>query len=198
MLAAKSVNMNVSYVIQLAAFLLIFCSGCSKSPEEIKEEAKQDAQNRIERIIKVEQLGDSALIKKNYASAKAAFAFLQEKLDTTWPDQRRKAAYADSMYSYEREQLYKHMERRPSQISKPKNVDDLFSDWDGSLPALKEYVKERLKNPDSFEHVETGWIEKQDYLLVQMKYRGTNGYGAVVTETIRARCDYSGNVISIE
>lgn len=72
-----------------------------------------------------------------------------------------------------------------------------FSSWDGSHPGLVEYVKSQMLNPSSFEHVETFYRDEGDHLLVTMKYRGTNLFGAVVTNQIWAKVDFEGNVVEI-
>jgi hypothetical protein len=77
------------------------------------------------------------------------------------------------------------------------NMDALLSDVDGSLPTLVTYVKKQMENPNSFEHVETGWMDKGDFLQVRMIYRGENMYGAIVTNTIVAECSRSGKVLRV-
>lgn len=77
-------------------------------------------------------------------------------------------------------------------------IQALFSSWDGSLYSLKELVKENMHNPNSFEHVETRYEDKGDYILVAMKYRGENGFGAIRTEHIAAKVDLAtGSILEI-
>lgn len=75
------------------------------------------------------------------------------------------------------------------------HIESLFSPWNGSLPALVEQTKESMKDPDSFEHIETTYRDDGNGLTVIMKYRGTNGFGAIVTETTSAKVDYNGEII---
>ena len=74
-----------------------------------------------------------------------------------------------------------------------------FSFWDGSHTNLVAFVKERMHNPKSFEHVETTFADGGiDYgVIVTMRYRGTNTFGAIVTNSITARVDINGNIIEI-
>ena len=78
-------------------------------------------------------------------------------------------------------------------------IKEQFSFWDGSHTTLVAFVKERMHNPKSFEHVETRFADGGiDYgVIVTMKYRGTNTFGAIVTNTITARVDINGNIIEI-
>ena len=54
-----------------------------------------------------------------------------------------------------------------------------------------------MNNPDSYEHVETRYTDMGDHLRVATKYRGTNAFGGVVTQTTVADVDDNGNVIRI-
>jgi len=78
-------------------------------------------------------------------------------------------------------------------------IKEQFSFWDGSHTNLVAFVKERMHNPKSFEHVETTFADGGiDYgVIVTMRYRGTNTFGAIVTNNITARVDINGNIIEI-
>jgi hypothetical protein len=78
-------------------------------------------------------------------------------------------------------------------------IKEQFSFWDGSHNNLVAFVKERMHNPKSFEHVETTFADGGiDYgVIVTMRYRGTNTFGAIVTNSITARVDINGNIIEI-
>ena len=51
----------------------------------------------------------------------------------------------------------------------------------------KGKVKDRLNNPSSFDHVETRFGLKYDYVNLEMKYRAENGFGATITTYILAK-----------
>jgi len=56
-----------------------------------------------------------------------------------------------------------------------------LSAWDGSHSDVKAYVEERMRDPDSFEHIETRITPVKDdgtHTLV-MKYRAKNGFGGM-------------------
>jgi hypothetical protein len=57
---------------------------------------------------------------------------------------------------------------------------------------LKDAIKERLNNPDSFEHVETTYedMPKHKGFKARMVYRGTNAFGGVVTNAVVATFNY--------
>ena len=74
-----------------------------------------------------------------------------------------------------------------------------FSAWDGSHDRTVKYVKEQMHNPKSFEHVETGYTDyaEKGFRIIDMKYRGTNLYGGVVTPKIWVKVDLEGNVTEV-
>jgi len=73
-----------------------------------------------------------------------------------------------------------------------------FSGWDGSHIKLSRVLKQGLKNPDSYEHVETRFIDTGDSITVYTTIRGTNSFGAVVPSTYVAQVDIEGNVLSVK
>lgn len=72
-----------------------------------------------------------------------------------------------------------------------------FSGWDGSHRQVEAALKARMKNPASYEHVETRYIVGADSITVFTTYRGTNGFGAVVTNQAVATVDKQGNVLTL-
>ncbi|NQV36261.1 MAG: hypothetical protein HQ515_26450 [Phycisphaeraceae bacterium] len=64
-----------------------------------------------------------------------------------------------------------------------------LSAWDGSHRAIKEYIENRLKDPDSFEHIETRItpVNPQGEHSLTMKYRAKNSLGGYVIEYVHAK-----------
>lgn len=73
-----------------------------------------------------------------------------------------------------------------------------FSSWNGSHHKVEAALKARMHNPDSYKHVETRYSVDSDTITVITTYRGTNGFGAVVTSRALATTDLRGNVLSVE
>lgn len=66
---------------------------------------------------------------------------------------------------------------------------DCLSAWDGSNRDLVAKVKEDLRDPDSFEHIETtiAPVTAKGRHPIRMKYRAKNGFGGYnVEETVGA------------
>lgn len=61
--------------------------------------------------------------------------------------------------------------------------------FDGSLPALKNSIKGRLRDPDSFELVDTtiSPLSPDGIHIVEMTYRAKNGFGGYNVEIARAK-----------
>jgi hypothetical protein len=78
-----------------------------------------------------------------------------------------------------------------------KRIEKQFSPWDGSHMKLVWYVKDNMNDPDSFEHIETSYYDKGSFLIVIMKYRGKNMYGAKVRNYVKAKVDLDGNVLNL-
>src|SRR5690606_26186011 len=74
-----------------------------------------------------------------------------------------------------------------------KMIKNQFRPRSGEHFELSELIKNSMKNPESYEHVSTSYEEFEDYLIVTTKYRGTNSFGGIVPETVRAKVSISGS-----
>lgn len=77
-------------------------------------------------------------------------------------------------------------------------LEKQFSSWDGSHPAVEAVVKRLMKNPDSYDHVETRYVDLGKSMRVIMTYRGTNSFGGVVPSTVAATVNDAGQVLSLD
>jgi len=93
----------------------------------------------------------------------------------------------------------------PAQVIKVKTPEELrhdqikkfFSTWDGSHTGLERYIKNTMHDPSSYKHIETKYLDKGDHLIVSTSFRGKNKFGALVKNSVVAKTDMNGNVISI-
>ena len=86
-------------------------------------------------------------------------------------------------------------------IDRVKTIEKQFSGWDGSHTEFSKYLKNRLKNPDSYDHVKTLYVDKGDHILIETTYRATNSFNAVTTGKGYAKANIDGSsleIISIE
>jgi len=84
-----------------------------------------------------------------------------------------------------------------SKAEREELIQKQFNSWDGSHMKLVFYVKDNMNDPDSFEHISTSYWDKGTYLIISMKYRGNNKFGAKVINYVRAKVDLEGNVLEI-
>ncbi|MEM9078186.1 MAG: hypothetical protein AAGC43_14175 [Bacteroidota bacterium] len=77
------------------------------------------------------------------------------------------------------------------------NIQKLFSGWDGSHIKLAEYIKQSLNDPDSYEHLETTYIEKDSFLIVTTRFTANNGFGGRVRNEVVVVSDTLGNITEI-
>ncbi|MEL4308951.1 hypothetical protein [Joostella sp. CR20] len=87
-----------------------------------------------------------------------------------------------------------YIEARIRYAERAKLVTDFkkncFSGWDGSHILLAKAIKNNMHNPDSFEHVDTQFkIQNDETAIIIMKYRGTNSFGATVTNSQKVKVD---------
>lgn len=97
-------------------------------------------------------------------------------------------------------------EQAAKQKEEAENVRKGFhclSAWDGSNRSLTRQVKDALRNPDSFEHVETriGPVTESGKHPIFMTYRAQNGFGGMNVESAAGMVDpsdCSAQIISAE
>ena len=82
---------------------------------------------------------------------------------------------------------------------KYEELQSQFSAWHGGHKKTTAYIKNRMHNPKSFEHVRTVHTThaEEGYRVITTTYRGTNMFGAIVTNTIRVKVTLDGNVIGV-
>ena len=86
---------------------------------------------------------------------------------------------------------------KTSEEARLEKIENQFSKWDGSHLAVTKKIKDSMNDPNSFEHVETRYIDRGEFLIVTTKFRGTNAFGGVVTSSTIMKVDLKGNVIEV-
>lgn len=72
-----------------------------------------------------------------------------------------------------------------------------FSGYDGSHRKVEDAIKARLKDPSSYEHVETRYTVNTNSITVYTTYRARNSFNALVPGNATATVDADGNVLSL-
>jgi hypothetical protein len=86
---------------------------------------------------------------------------------------------------------------RPKAENRKERIKAGFSWWDGSHIGLTKVIKSSMHDPDSYKHIETGYLDKGEYLIVKTTFSGKNAFGGVVRNTVNAKVDLNGKVIAI-
>lgn len=72
------------------------------------------------------------------------------------------------------------------------------SSLDGSISQVVKYLKNNLKDPDSYESIEWGNVTETDNgYIVRHKYRAKNSFGGYVIEHQIFHIDWQGNITSV-
>ena len=78
------------------------------------------------------------------------------------------------------------------------SVEVKNSSWDGSVSQVVKYLKNNLKDPNSYESIEWGNVTKTDNgYVVRHKYRAKNSFGGYVIEHQLFHIDWQGNITSV-
>lgn len=75
-----------------------------------------------------------------------------------------------------------------------------FSSWNGAHIELQFWIKENLKDPGSYEHIETKFIHHKtrdpEQVQVFTKFRSKNSFGGYAIETATGTFDLEGNALT--
>jgi len=72
-----------------------------------------------------------------------------------------------------------------------------FSLSSGENMRFVELIKKPLNDDTSFSHVKTTYVDKGDYLIIDMTYRAKNTAGELIVQNATAKTDYKTNTISV-
>ena len=80
--------------------------------------------------------------------------------------------------------------------ARDKRLREWISPWDGSHVKAVDWIKARMHDPDSFQHIETKVYDEGDHLRVQTRFRGRNQFGAMVQNMMELRVGFDGEVLA--
>lgn len=81
--------------------------------------------------------------------------------------------------------------------ARAENIKQSFN-RDGSHKMTTRLVKMRLKDPDSFQHINTSYVENENHLDITMTYRAKNSFGGYTQSTIKSQAKPNGELINAE
>jgi len=191
---AKSKKRLIILALIAAVIVLPQMFGTSES-EKIQALKEQDPQAYQQRIDDLE-----ARVAKVPASDAAENLRLYKELQKLDPENAR---YSEKVALYEGK--VREAEAAAEVAAKAEEKRKGFhclSAWDGSHPGVKRYVEERMRDPDSFEHIETriSPVNNGEHTLI-MSYRARNGFGGMTVGKAVATIQNNGcsaTVMSID
>ena len=166
-----------------------------QAAEERERKQKRDAARVKEILVEI-----ATLPEENHKRNRDLYVELA-KLTPGNAEVTQKLSYHQKEYNQEiqkerraAEETARDMANRAEQ---KKKIEAQFSSWDGSHRNLEKEVKSRMHNPASYKHVSTSFINVGTHLIVNTTFRGTNAFGGIVTNSMRAKVDFDGNIIEM-
>jgi len=156
------------------------------------EQLKAQADN-VEKNSLLARLDDSALLPRERARVYEQLL----KLEPTNSSYQKKAALYNKDADAREAKLAAQAAEQARKAARKAQLEKQFSAWDGSHPKVEALVKASMKNPSSYEHVETRYVDLDPGMRVVTTVRGTNSFGGVVPSTFIAVIDDNGNVLSL-
>lgn len=174
-------NFKMKKIIFLVAFIFIIFTGFFIYTLN-KNQTSEENFNQGVNYFKKDNYNVSSMyflkIKDTSHYYKEAQAYLK-KIDSILTTEEKNASITDS-------------------INKRNNsIKSQFSSWDGSHIKLTILIKNRMNDPNSFEHVNTTYRDLNDKLLITTEFRGKNSFGGVVLNKVSAYSDLQGNIIEV-
>ena len=180
--------------ISMGVFILILI-GCFSMLRESREYSKIEAEKQAvynKLTAEFSQLAEQNMQDTEITALKAEIETLKAKFTEV---EKEYAPYHTTLANRQHAAAAK----RAAKTKLDEDFKLQFSAWNGSHRKTVEFVKESMHNPKSFKHVETRYIDhaEKGYRVIQMKYRGTNLYNAVVTNSIWVKVNLHGNVFEV-
>jgi hypothetical protein len=131
----------------------------------------------------------NGVLKKSY--------FPQKYLNTNFISLMKKLAPQRAIIIKSNKLEIERKKRKEKEKKRQKLIDEQFSAWDGSHIGLTKMLKKNMKNPDSYEHIETTYRDDGKSLVIKTRYRGQNGFGGMTIGEVTARVNFNGDVLEI-
>jgi hypothetical protein len=77
-------------------------------------------------------------------------------------------------------------------VTREAKIEQQFSKWDGSHFQLVATVKKKLRDPDSFQHIETVYNASASTIDVGMTFKSKNAFGGYVMSAAKGTYSIDG------
>jgi len=82
-----------------------------------------------------------------------------------------------------------------AKAERQKQIEAQFSGWSGAHRNFERLIKQAMNDPDSYDHVETKYIDKGSFIRVFCTFRGKNAFGGMVKNTKVADFSIGGDFL---
>ena len=76
-------------------------------------------------------------------------------------------------------------------------VEYQFANYQGGRAKLIKIVKDNMNDPSSFKYVSNTKAFMGKDLIIDMVFRGKNGFGAIVEQSIKCRVSYADDSVTV-
>ncbi|WP_271270254.1 hypothetical protein [Aliamphritea hakodatensis] len=107
-----------------------------------------------------------------------------------------KKRYAEKLKFYTKK-VEEQEERIAADTERAIKIKKQFSPIDGRHYNFERLIKTEMNDPSSYEHVETGYWNRGDHIVVKTIFRGKNSYGALVKDSATAKFNLDGEFLQL-
>ncbi|WP_300434036.1 hypothetical protein [Christiangramia sp.] len=77
------------------------------------------------------------------------------------------------------------------------HIENCLSAWDGSHPELEERIKSSLNDEESYEHIETRYLDNDSSITLITKFSAKNSFGGTLKKDVIAEINNNCELIEI-
>ena len=121
----------------------------------------------------------------------SAKSLIQNKIDVC--DFSFKSAEAANLYK----ELQLELQKKRLAAERKDNIEDQFSGFSGAHRNLEAFIKNKMNDPKSYKHVKTTYRDEGSHLIVKTEFRGKNGFGAIVLDSVTAKVSLTGEILGV-
>ncbi|KAA8698572.1 hypothetical protein [Pseudomonas cannabina] len=187
---ATAINAKYASVITDPEYLVLQQKLARLAAEMAQAKREQERKDKIAGLLADLKTVDAA----DYTKAMSLYTSLLEldPSNKTYQQslERFKKAEASRQSKIEADQ-----QAAAARASRTKQIESQFSPWDGSHRTFERLIKQAMNDPDSYDHVDTRYVDKGKFIRVYATFRGKNAFGGTVKNTRIADFDIDGNFL---
>jgi tetratricopeptide (TPR) repeat protein len=162
----------------------------------------QEKYNELEARIEIEKkvgalMGELSLVKVDEYDKAIDIYNLLVQLEPDSDRHKTLLARFKKIKADREEEKRKQLAEQQAKEAREKKVQGQFSSLSGAHRIFERLIKASMNDPDSYEHVETRYIDKGEYVRVFATFRGKNAFGGIIIDTATADFSLSGDLLRV-